>query len=51
MESNILELTTENIESQKKKYRSLKCKYLLTKVDILGHTIKDGSLYPKVDKL
>ena len=33
------------------KLGGLKCEYLLTKVDILGHTIKDGCLYPKVDKL
>lgn len=33
------------------KLGGLKCEYLLTHVDILGHTIKDGCLYAKSDKL
>jgi hypothetical protein len=29
----------------------LKCEFLLTQVDILGHTISDGCLFTKADKL
>ena len=41
----------ELIFSDNLKLGGLKCEYLLTQVDILGHIIKDGCLYPKYDML
>jgi hypothetical protein len=45
------QIVIELIFADNLKLGGLKCEYLLTRVDILGHTISDGCLYAKSDKL
>ena len=41
----------ERIFDDNLKFGGAQCEFLVSRVDVLGHVVEDGTLYPKVDKL